>query len=132
MASRELIAHLPTSRSAEVPALQAVRERLNVNCEATYDEFSRVLHQLRDARGLSVRPVLVIDEFVEKFARRTHPARLSVPDVLQWLAVADDRRRTGDGGRLAPVAKRSFQGAAHKPDLEFPHLLHALWLAAID
>ncbi len=63
MALRELIAHLPASRSAEALALQAVRERLNVNCEATYDEFSRVLHQLRDARGLSVRPVLVIDEF---------------------------------------------------------------------
>jgi hypothetical protein len=63
MALRELIAHLPDSRSVEALALQAVRERLNVACEATYDEFSRVLHQLRDARGLSVRPVLVVDEF---------------------------------------------------------------------
>jgi hypothetical protein len=43
--------------------LQALRERLHAKPEAEYDEFERALKQLRDARGICVCPVLMVDEF---------------------------------------------------------------------
>lgn len=62
-ALRSLLSHLPSSRGDEARELQRLLERLNEKCEASYAEFNRVLHQLRDAHGPQVRPVLVIDEF---------------------------------------------------------------------
>ena len=62
-ALRELLDHLPPSRSAEACGFQAWRERLHARPAADYDEFERVLKQLRDPRGVCVRPVLVVDEF---------------------------------------------------------------------
>jgi uncharacterized protein len=62
-ALRELLDHLPASRSAEARSLQTLRERLHTRPEATYDEFELTLKQLRDERGVCVRPVIVVDEF---------------------------------------------------------------------
>lgn len=61
-ASRELLARLPPSRSAEARELDSLRQRLDQKPQASYDEFERVLRRLRDRRGLSVCPVLVVDE----------------------------------------------------------------------
>jgi hypothetical protein len=63
LALRELLDQLPASHSAEARRLQDLRERLYAKPEATYDEFEMTLKQLRDERGLCVRPALVIDEF---------------------------------------------------------------------
>jgi hypothetical protein len=62
-ALRELLDHLPPSRSAEACGFQDWRERLHASPAADYDEFERVLKRLRDSRGVCVRPVLVVDEF---------------------------------------------------------------------
>jgi hypothetical protein len=59
----ELLEHLPASRSAEARSLQSLRERLQTRPEATFDEFEFALKQLRDERGICVRPVIVVDEF---------------------------------------------------------------------
>ncbi len=62
-ALRELLDHLPASRSAEASAFQNWRERLHARPEASYDELEDVLRRLRDTRGVCVRPVLIVDEF---------------------------------------------------------------------
>ncbi|MCP4542516.1 MAG: ATP-binding protein [Chloroflexi bacterium] len=62
-ALRELLDRLPPSRSAEARAFEDLRARLHATPEATYDQFQRALRQLRDPRGLCVRPVLIVDEF---------------------------------------------------------------------
>lgn len=67
MALRELLANLPPSRSKEAQHLSQLHARLDTQPEATYDEFDRTLRQLRDQRGICVRPVLLIDEFDEFF-----------------------------------------------------------------
>jgi hypothetical protein len=63
VALREVLAHLPPSHSAEANEFQTLRQRLTAHPECDYIEFDRTLKQLRDQRGVSVRPVLVIDEF---------------------------------------------------------------------
>jgi hypothetical protein len=62
-ALRALLDRLPPSRSAESRSLQDWRERLHARPEASYDEFEDVLKRLRDARGVCVCPVLIVDEF---------------------------------------------------------------------
>jgi hypothetical protein len=60
---RELLDHLPPSRSSEALAFESLRARLYATPEANYDQFQRALRQLRDPRGICVRPVLIVDEF---------------------------------------------------------------------
>jgi hypothetical protein len=62
-ALRELLDHLPPSRGAEVRSFQDWHGRLYARPEANYVEFERVLKRLRDAHGVSVCPVLIVDEF---------------------------------------------------------------------
>jgi hypothetical protein len=81
---RELLDRLPSSRSAEAHHLQELRERLHAHPETDYDEFERVLRGLRDSRGLSVRPVLVVDEFerlLDPLAKKGFP----YPDFFNGL-----------------------------------------------
>jgi AAA domain len=63
VALREILGHLPPSRSAEARQLAELHEKLQRTPEANYDEFDRVLHQLHDSKGICVRPVIVVDEF---------------------------------------------------------------------
>ncbi len=62
-ALRELLEHLPPSRSAVARDLREQQERLRAQPQASYDELSRALERLRDEGGVYVRPVLVVDEF---------------------------------------------------------------------
>ncbi|NOK58526.1 MAG: hypothetical protein GFH27_549279n332 [Chloroflexi bacterium AL-W] len=71
VALRELLANLPPSRSKEAQQLSQLHTRLDTQPEATYDEFDRTLRQLRDQRGICVRPVLIIDEFEKLLSDET-------------------------------------------------------------
>jgi hypothetical protein len=62
-ALRELLDHLPPSRSAEARGFQDWQERLHARPEVDYDEFESMLRKLRDSRGICVRPVIIVDEF---------------------------------------------------------------------
>lgn len=70
-ALRELLANLPPSRSKEAQHLNQLHARLDTQPEATYDEFDRTLRQLRDQRGICVRPVLIVDEFEKLLSDET-------------------------------------------------------------
>lgn len=70
-ALRELLANLPPSRSKEAQHLSQLYTRLDTQPEATYDEFDRTLRQLRDQRGICVRPVLIVDEFEKLLSDET-------------------------------------------------------------
>jgi hypothetical protein len=90
-ALRELLDHLPTSRSAEARTLQDWRERLHTRPEISYDELQRILKRLRDAQGVSVCPVLIVDEFerlLDPAVREEFPIPLFF-DGLRALITAD-------------------------------------------
>lgn len=63
IALRELLDHLPPSRSAEAKDLREWLQRLHADPQVNYHEFERALKTLRDRRGVCVRPVLIVDEF---------------------------------------------------------------------
>ena len=90
-ALRELLDHLPPSRSTEARILQDWRERLHTRPEVSYDELQRTLKRLRDACGVSVCPVLIVDEFerlLDPAAQEEFPIPLFF-DGLRALITAD-------------------------------------------
>jgi uncharacterized protein len=95
-ALRELLAHLPSSRSVEAREFASLRERLSAKPESSHDEFERVLKQLRDARGISARPALVVDEF-------EHLLEPSVSDGFPFPDFYNGLRALMSDGLLAMV-----------------------------
>jgi hypothetical protein len=62
-ALRELLAHLPDSRSAEASQFAEQRRQLEQKPEITYEQFEAMLRRLRDKGRICILPVIVVDEF---------------------------------------------------------------------
>ena len=130
-ALRELLDHLPASRSTEARSLQELRERLHVRPEATYDEFDNTLKQLRDERGVCVRPVVVVDEF-EQLLEPALRSGFPFPQFYNGLRALITAEPAGSGRCLAQITGRSLCGAARQPHFDLSQLFIALHFAAAE
>ena len=132
-ALRGILDRLPAGRSAEARDFREQRERLHVHPEVSYDELFGALKRLRDARGVCVRPVLIVDEF----------ERLLAPDARErfpFPAFFDGLRALITGELLSMiVASRCplvdyFHSPQHPDSLtsSFPTYLTPFTLPLLD
>ena len=110
-ALRELLDHLPHSRSKEAQSLQTLRGRLYAKPEASYDELEHTLRHLRDPRGLCVRPVLIVDEF-ERLLEPAARAGFPYPDFFNGLRALI----TADLLAMIVASRRSLADYFRDPD----------------